>query len=225
MARRESICTQMDLPYSRKPLFIWEPVPDMCSPAELPACLKALKHVDVVSPNHAELCAFYGTEPHDGHGNVNLAGIERCCSAWLESGVAENGGGAVVVRAGKDGCYITTRDLRTSHGSGTWVPAFHSNDTGGTGAKVVDPTGGGNTFLGGLAVSLARAKDPTQARAMVDAAVCGSVAASFAIEQIGMPTLSRSELGHEEWNRDEAGKRVARLKQYMLDGDNRVEAA
>ena len=70
-----------------------------------------------------------------------------------------------------------------------WLPAVHQ-DAG----KVVDPTGGGNGFLGGLAVALTRGKGPEEAAAW------GSVAASFVVEQVGMPTLGKDEEGRETWN-------------------------
>lgn len=72
--------------------------------------------------------------------------------------------------------------------------------------KVVDPTGGGNGFLGGLAVALARGK------CIEEAATWGSVAASFAIEQVGLPVLGSDEQGGEVWN----GKSVGgRLEEFM----------
>ena len=74
-------------------------------------------------------------------------------------------------------------------GIGRWLPAVHSNAE-----KVVDPTGGGNGFLGGLAVALARGKG------VEEAAAWGCVAASFAIEQVGMPELGVDEEGRETWN-------------------------
>ncbi|KAL3418318.1 hypothetical protein PVAG01_10034 [Phlyctema vagabunda] len=70
-----------------------------------------------------------------------------------------------------------------------WVPAYHTDAS-----KVVDPTGGGNGFLGGLTVALARGKG------LEEAAVWGSVAASLAIEQVGMPVLGSNEDGKETWN-------------------------
>lgn len=56
-------------PYS-EPIFIWEPVPDLCVPDELAACYEALKHVQVVSPNHAELCGFFDVEASDEDGSA-----------------------------------------------------------------------------------------------------------------------------------------------------------
>lgn len=76
-----------------------------------------------------------------------------------------------------------------------WLPAyFGSGDGSKDNEKVVDPTGGGNAFLGGLAIGLARGKE------VLDAAAWGSVAASFAIEQVGMPRVEVDEEGREVWN-------------------------
>lgn len=53
-----------------RPLFIWEPVPDLCVPNQLEACRTALQYIDVLSPNHTELCNFFGTEPHRVDGSI-----------------------------------------------------------------------------------------------------------------------------------------------------------
>jgi len=87
-----------------------------------------------------------------------------------------------------------------------WLPAYFGSEEGEENERVVDPTGGGNAFLGGLAVGLARGKE------LLDAAVWGSVAASFAIEQVGMPVLGVDEEDGETWN----GARVEkRLKEFI----------
>lgn len=81
------------------------------------------------------------------------------------------------------------------YGLSVWIPAYHTDST-----KVVDPTGGGNTFLGGMSVLYARG------HSLEESCKMGAVAASFAIEQVGMPNLSTAESGwnganHEElWN-------------------------
>lgn len=213
LRRRATVATSLDAD-ADQPLFIWEPVPDMCMPSELPACIEALKHVDVVSPNHAELCAFLGAQPQDAKGNVSVNQVEAGCKAWLDAGVGRDGRGAVVVRAGKDGCLVATRGTSSSDYSMRWVPAFHQRSEVDEGiGKIVDPTGGGNAFLGGLAVGLARLVGQRgHLDLVVEAALWGSVAASFAIEQIGMPTLERREHGEETWNGDSADLRVQLLK-------------
>jgi hypothetical protein len=53
--------------------------------------------------------------------------------------------------------------------------------------SVVDPTGGGNAFLGGFSIGLARGQP------ILEAVAWGSVAASFAIEQVGTPVLTKQE--------------------------------
>jgi hypothetical protein len=170
---------------------------------------------------------------------------------------------SIVVRAGKDGCYIgkngggikkrTIRPAKTKsakqkrrpiHGRGglsadtdfadlfarldaaqwseedseeeqddsnepdwgiwSWVPAYHSDSN-----KVVDPTGGGNAFLGGLAVALARGKG------LEEAARWGSISASFAIEQVGMPVLGHDGEGREVWNGVRIDERLAEFERRL----------
>lgn len=157
-------------------------------------CRQALRKVEVVSPNHMELAAFFGLSGARGD-SVDHEVVEQCASEWLSSGIGlENGPGALVVRAGKDGCYIATRK------QSKWLPAYFR-----TGDRAKDPTGGGNAFLGGLAVALSRDKS------LLEGAIWGTIAASFAIEQVGVPRLTKGS-GGERWN----GERVAeRLDTYL----------
>ncbi|KAK7561294.1 Ribokinase-like protein [Phyllosticta paracitricarpa] len=182
------------------PLFIWEPVPDLCTPEELETCLQALRHVHVVSPNHGELGAFYGRSTTQANGDVDKEAVQDCCDKWLASGIGDHGSGAVVVRAGKDGCYVASRSIRL------WLPAYHRDSS-----KVVDPTGGGNGFLGGLAVGLVRGGASSGVQNLEEAAVWGNVAASFCIEQVGMPQLQP----RERWNGDRVEDRVKRYREML----------
>ncbi|UPX10267.1 uncharacterized protein EKO05_0000934 [Ascochyta rabiei] len=186
-------------PTTERPLFLWEPVPDLCVPGELDRCVQALKHVDVVSPNHGELGGFFG-QSTDGAEQVHHRLVESLCGQWLESGIGPNGSGGVVVRSGKDGCLVARRGLRR------WMPAYHEDSD-----KVVDPTGGGNGFLGGLAVGLVRCGGVAE---LEEAAVWGSVSASFAIEQVGMPVLAHDAQG-ETWNGVSVSERMAAFKQRL----------
>ncbi|KAK6507616.1 hypothetical protein TWF481_006042 [Arthrobotrys musiformis] len=176
-----------------EPILLWEPVPDLCTPAELPACLEVLKRVSVVSPNAAELGGFYGLSESEAEKRES---IEINAEKWYLSGIGSDSKGPIIVRAGKDGCYIRYE------GGRKWLPAYFDDTES---SRVVDPTGGGNCFIGGLAVGLVRSKD------VVLAAAYATVAASFAIEQIGMPVLSHSD-GVELWNGVEVGKR---LEEYL----------
>ena len=185
-----------------RPLFIWEPVPDVCTPEELANCFEALRHVDVVSPNHSELGAFFGTDTN-GEDHVDYRSIEALCDQWLESGVGADGKGGIVVRAGKDGCLVAC------HGTRKWLPAYHQSPE-----KVVDPTGGGNGFLGGLAVGLVRCGTAPGLENLEEATMWGSVTASFAIEQVGMPLLSRSPQG-ETWNGTRVEDRLSEFRKHL----------
>lgn len=90
-----------------------------------------------------------------------------------------------------------------------WIPAFFTKEDAAAG-RVVDPTGGGNTFLGGLGVALARGKN------MEEAACWGSIAASFAIEQVGVPELGRDDDGEETWNGDRVHDRLEALQARLV---------
>ncbi|OAL03044.1 Ribokinase-like protein [Phaeosphaeriaceae sp. SRC1lsM3a] len=185
-----------------RPLFIWEPVPDLCVPEEYENCLKALRHVDVVSPNHGELGGFFGKNTN-GVDNVNYRLIESLCDTWVQNGIGEDKSGGIVVRCGKDGCLVVGKRLRQ------WMPPYHQSAE-----KVVDPTGGGNGFLGGLAVGLVRAGSTTAMNVLQEAAVWGTISASLAIEQVGMPVLA--EKGQEEtWNGVKVDERVAEFKERL----------
>ncbi|KAK6537456.1 hypothetical protein TWF694_011642 [Orbilia ellipsospora] len=174
----------------RDPILIWEPVPDLCTPAELSACLATLKRISVVSPNAAELGAFYGLT--ESEAEVKQV-VEDNAERWFQAGIGFSKTGPVIVRAGKDGCYIRYKEGKK------WIPAYFDEKSA---EKVVDPTGGGNCFIGGLAVGLVRTSD------VVLAAAYATVAASFAIEQIGMPVLSYQD-GVEMWNGVEVQKRLS----------------
>lgn len=241
-ARRRELPPRADGSTDARPIFIWEPVPDLCTPDELLNCTNTLPVVDVCSPNHAELAGFMGDSGLDPEtGEVSTAAVERACEQLLASMPLQSF--SLVVRAGPKGCYVARnggRKRQEDGGAGAkkrrkkqyhrgglqpdtdmmalfaellqneedglmareellevdpgiekWIPAYHQDSP-----KVVDPTGGGNAFLGGLAIGLARGQK------LEDAAAWGSIAASFAIEQIGMPKLTPAddESTLERWN-------------------------
>lgn len=180
------------------PIIVWEPVPDLCTVEELENTKAALRSVDVLSPNHEELGALFGFEHTSG---VDREAVERHAAELIDSGIGSEGRGVIVVRSGKQGCYIAR-----SGGEATscWLPAYHTDQS-----KVIDPTGGGNGFLGGLAVGLVRTDFD-----VVEAAGWGSIAASFTIEQVGMPQLTPSSGGASElWNGVSVEDRLKDFKQ------------
>ncbi|KAJ5470758.1 hypothetical protein N7530_008115 [Penicillium desertorum] len=178
-----------------RPLIIWEPAPLSCKPENLEACLETAALVDMFSPNHLELAAFFGQSPAS-----DTSEIERLGEKLLASGVGPEGKGTVVIRAGENGCFVRSRT------TSQWLPPFYKADIGEEQpAKVVDPTGAGNAFLGGYAIGYLQRKGD-----ILEAACYGSVAASFALEQVGMPEKS-NEGGEELWNGESV---VRRLREY-----------
>lgn len=202
-----------ELGSTHRPIFVWEPVPFDCTPEELPSCLEALKVVDVVSPNHHELAAFHGegaSATDSATGEVDREYVKRCSRIWQEDGIGEGGSGVIVVRAGRDGCYVANR-----HGLSRWYPAFHQGSD-----RVRDPTGGGNAFMGGLAVGLARSRHVSPLRDTEEAVIGATVAASFAIEQVGLPVLGREVPRRETWN----GVHVQdRIEEYRCRLEDKVD--
>ncbi|KAE8336707.1 hypothetical protein BDV24DRAFT_168009 [Aspergillus arachidicola] len=182
---------------SERPLIIWEPAPFSCTADNLQSCLDAAYMVDVFSPNHLELAALFGQSRPvvaDKHK------IESQALRFLDSGVGPDGKGTVIVRAGEYGCFIIARDM-----SPIWLPPFYRYGPGDKpDAKVVDPTGAGNTFLGAFAAGY------LQTGSIVEAACYGSVGASFALEQVGMPERS-SDRERELWNGTNV---LSRLHEY-----------
>lgn len=85
--------------------------------------------------------------------------------------LAEAGPRVVVIRLGPRGSLILDRE----NGELTHVPAVK--------VKVVDPVGAGNAYCGGFLVGWSHTKDVKRA------GVYGAVAASFLVEQVGLPAL------------------------------------
>lgn len=96
------------------------------------------------------------------------------------------------------------------------VPAYHTAETA---SAVVDVTGGGNSYLGGLTAWLATHDEPgttapeEEVRQWLRGALAsGGVSASFAIEQLALPRLeSSSTAAGETWNGDRPQRRLEEL--------------
>jgi len=132
--------------------------------------------------------------------------VEAVCSEFLEYGVGPQGLGTVIIRSGAMGAYVA--NLKDG---GKWVPAFWSEEDGL--AHVVDVTGAGNSFLGGLAAGLHLTEDIYQAT------LYGTVSASFVIEQEGLPhmtqTTDHSGRTTTEWNGDSPQRRLDELQNRL----------
>lgn len=196
-----------------RPIFVWEPVPDRCTPEDRETFLAACRVIDIVSPNELELGMMFGRPGW----NEDISEDREIVNRILRSGIGADKNGIIVIRAGKDGCYAYGKGQRR-----LWLPAYHQPAPDGQ-SPVVDPTGAGNSFLGALAQGMVSDDDraPMQIIAstlagsaawsrLVDAwgdkrqvpkaLICATTAAGFVVEQIGVPNVSKAADGSECWN-------------------------
>jgi sugar/nucleoside kinase (ribokinase family) len=183
---------------------------------------QAIKQVDVVSPNAEEFMGFFtGKLDYQAQAITEVLG-------W---GIGRNSDGALVIRKGKYGCSIFSRGHQIS------INAYHSPSDDSQ-SKVVDPTGGGNAFLGALTFALSGDSHsyipstfqslhpgPTSTAEMflhlAMAAIYATVAASFVIEQPGMPAYSFEGDTTETWNGESF---EARLRAYIAREESFLSA-
>ncbi|ODQ79320.1 hypothetical protein BABINDRAFT_37017 [Babjeviella inositovora NRRL Y-12698] len=182
---------QYDIP---DPVIIWEPVPYDCTPENFAHCCAILDRVDIFSPNAAEAAAYFDKpEPSEP------ADIEAVADAFLpflkKKSLYGNG---VVLRCGAMGCLVKTSVSKTT----SWIPAYHNPQN--LDYKVVDPTGGGNTFVGAFAASFIVGKGNWTL-----SGICGNIASGIAIETIGAPVLSSAN-GKDIWNGVSLESRISR---------------
>lgn len=196
-----------------RPRIVWEPIPELCAPGELENMKLASKMVDIVSPNAEELAAFFLD-------NDNIRTQSQMADLVLASAISVDGNGALLVREGSDGATVYTRQWSVH------LPAYHRAAT--PSSKVLDPTGGGNAYLGALAMAMSEKVEPElgsfdyllastfealrkvgpSAGTLLYAAIYATIAASYVIEQAGMPSLSVSANGEETWNGETAASRL-----------------
>ncbi|KUM64495.1 hypothetical protein ACN42_g2595 [Penicillium freii] len=212
---------------SQRPIFVWEPIPDLCTPEEQDKFFAANKVVDVVSPNHMELGMMF---EHPGWTEKSQLG-QQLVQRITDSGIGPDGNGMLVIRAGKDGSYAYSKSGKI------WLPAYHQPDVSGA-TPVIDPTGAGNSFLGALAQGMVtEGREPFQVIGSVlsnsetwkkacdswgnyqhypMALICATVAAGFVVEQIGVPQIDVDGNGKELWNQTEFTERVRLYTQRLL---------
>ncbi|KAJ6629207.1 Ribokinase-like protein [Mycena sp. CBHHK59/15] len=176
------------------PTTIYEPIPDRCVPEELKPLVEVLPSIDILSPNAEEaLCLLSLPLP------PRKSSIEEAARKFLELGVGKDGKGAVIIRSGSMGAYVAMKDKAPG-----WVPAFWNSDR--DPEKIVDVTGAGNSFLGGLAAGLLLENGD-----IYQATFYASVSASFTIEQGSLPSIS-TVTGSKEWNGDHPARRLNELR-------------
>lgn len=207
---------------SARSKIVFEPIPDLCLPSEFESLKLALRAVDVMSPNAEELAGFFDA--------TKVRKQSEMADLIMRSGIGMDRSGALVVREGKDGVTIYTNRWSVH------LPAYH---TAASSNMVKDPTGGGNAYLGGLAMGLNRKVEPktelfdellegtlvalqkfgSSASTLLYAGIYASVAASYVIEQAGMPSLSVSADGGEGlWNGESVASRLGKYIAREKDG-------
>ncbi|KAF8211324.1 Ribokinase-like protein [Mycena galopus ATCC 62051] len=183
------------------PTVIYEPIPDRCVPEELGALINVLPQINILSPNAEEALSLLSL-PLPPSKKL----IEHAAHKFLELSVGAQGKGCVIIRSGSMGACVASKDQSTR-----WVPAFWTSKNEN---KIVDVTGAGNSFLGGLAAGLLL-EDGDAYKASFHA----SVAASFIIEQEGLPTISIAN-GPTLWNGDSPQRRLDELKKRQVEADD-----
>jgi sugar/nucleoside kinase (ribokinase family) len=163
-------------------LVVWEPQAKSCSPETFQEHkqLVASGKVQVFSPNHVELAMLCSSPDQTEVTEFNKATVEVHARTFLPAYDYDNARTVccILIRCAEYGCFVLWVTSGGQHS--TWLPPFYGS---GESHRIVDPTGAGNTFLGGLAMGLLETGD------FVQAAKYGSVAASFAVEVVGLPDV------------------------------------
>lgn len=174
-----------------RPIYVWEPQAKSCSAETFESHKALVREVDIFSPNHAELALFFA-RPNGGTPLFDKTAVEQQARAFLLDAEAQclSRPLCILIRCAENGCFV----LSSSHNGqqSAWLPPHH-----GVGShSVIDPTGAGNAFLGGAAMGYLKHSD------FVTAAAYGSVAASFAVQVVGLPDIRRCDS-------------LARLEEYV----------
>lgn len=154
-----------------KPIYIFEPFPDVCIPENFGSLKKMLHKVDIFTPNLKEALLFMGLENEP----ETIDQIKALASEFWQF-CSPTGG--VVLRCGHLGSFIMKKDLSVM------LPAYHSDQK-----KVVDVTGGGNSYCGAFVTALILSGD------WFIAGVMATIASGIIIERLGVPKLDG-----ELWN-------------------------
>ncbi|KAG8691794.1 hypothetical protein FRC11_009559 [Ceratobasidium sp. 423] len=188
-----------------KPFTIYEPIPFRCVPEELPALKQILHRIDILSPNAEEALGLLSIDKSRAD---DPSIIEHAAAQFLSFGIGKDRSGYVVIRCGAMGAYDAT--LKAGVVKGWWTPAYWTpTDTG----AVVDVTGAGNAFLGGLSAGLYLSNGDVR-----EAVLYATISAGYTIQQLGLPRVEYQ--GSETvglWNGDRPKERLALLRRRCAD--------
>ncbi|KAI7862429.1 Ribokinase-like protein [Spinellus fusiger] len=186
--------------------FIWEPVPWTCLPDQFSVMIEIARHMAVFTPNHEEAASMLGidwlalAEEQGAHTAIETLALQLLAALYQDS--ASSVSVVVVLRASKYGSVVVSHQHPL-----TWVPAYWKDGDSTHSCHVKDVTGAGNAFCGGYAVGWGETRDAIQA------CCYGAVAASYAVEQVGVPICTDKEKG--EWNHSDPYQRLAHLKKRI----------
>ena len=144
----------------RAPTFVMMDTMNFWIDSERKALESLVPRVNALCVNHEEA--------------QQLAGAATCAAAIRK--LLAMGVGTLIVKRGEHGATLATKDFQFS------IPAYPTE-------KVVDPTGAGDSFAGGIVGYLARSGgDATSLR---KALVYGAVMGSFTVEEFGTRRLQK----------------------------------
>ncbi|KAJ1311012.1 hypothetical protein OPQ81_009518 [Rhizoctonia solani] len=188
-----------------KPFTIYEPIPFSCVPEELPALKGILHRIDILSPNAEEALGLLSIDKAGVH---NPSVIEFAATQFLSFGIGKDTSGYVIIRCGAMGAYAAI--LEAGIAKGWWTPAYWTSEDKGS---VVDVTGAGNAFLGGLSAGLHLSNGNVR-----EAILYATISAGYTIQQLGLPHLEYKNPGAIEfWNGDRPQDRLALLRRRCAD--------
>ncbi|CAE6539385.1 unnamed protein product [Rhizoctonia solani] len=188
-----------------KPFTIYEPIPISCIPEELPALKQILHRIDILSPNAEEALGLLSIHKAGVH---DPSTIEHAAARFLSFGVGKHSSGYVIIRCGPMGAYAATLDAGIA--KGWWTPAYWTSQDEGA---VVDVTGAGNAFLGGLSAGLHLSNGNVR-----EAVLYATISAGYTIQQLGLPQVEYEGADRTElWNGDRPKERLGLFKRRCAD--------
>jgi sugar/nucleoside kinase (ribokinase family) len=148
-------------------IILWEPLQQIMLPGNREAIRDILQTYPItfISPNLKEAQAVY----------------ENRSSTEIIQGLLEDGAQGVALRMGEQGSIVADR----ATGEHWHIPAVPVR-------QVVDQTGAGNTYCGGLLWGLVRSKS------LCEAGLAGAVAASFCLETVGVMNPKQVQLAERD---------------------------
>lgn len=161
-------------------IFLFEPLPSDCILDNFNKLKTTLSKITIFTPNLDEASELTNLPKSD------LIGITNLFLKFLPP----NGG--VVLRCGSEGCFINTNDNSLPPFS---LPAYHQNQS-----KVIDVTGGGNSYCGAFMTGFYLSNFDWKV-----AAICGNLASGCIIEKLGMPQYNLTD---DTWNGENLNTRL-----------------